>query len=399
MKNVKIQESLDAINRIKLLMDYSLEKTFSENVTFISEQSDTNYEIIGPYQKLVESEYGSDITPFDFNTVISSKNENITVLYYIINKSNTPLVIQNIKGLGDFEHKGGSRISYTKQPILKNQKGTITYTIQPRYSGQPVNTTFSSEISFISNNKTQTVKLPNVSLNLPQSLGKDNLDKHEWNSILQLGALTIPIIGPGVAMGIGFYDAYQYYKEGKKSEAMISALFSVLPMSKKLRDMFSVFSNFESNLKALGEKLVNQGINTVLTNEEKQLVRVIDANKFVINSEIKILSKSLKEKALETTKSGFNKLGKKIASGTKKLEPYFVATLLVNKLEDIEKDEQLLAEIKNKILENNKNLFTKIDSFKIINKKDNYINDVIINGKNYYFPDPKNSYKLLPKNV
>lgn len=394
MNTVISNKGMESINRIKLLMEYSLDKTLDENIKLILEENNTPYKIDGPYEKLIEPEFGSDIIPFDTNTTLNSKNDKVTVLYYIINNSDLPIIIQDIKGLGDFEYKGGGNINYTKQPILKNQKGIITITIQPRYDGKPVYSTFSSQVTLVVNNKQQTIKLPNISLNLPQSL-VGNLTEHEWNTILQLGALAIPVVGVGINVGIGLYDAGLYYKEGKKSEAMITALFSLLPYSKKLRDMFSIFSNFDKNITDLSKKLVTQGVNSVLTNEEKQIVRVIDANKYVIESEIKILSKSFKEKGIDAIKYGTSK----IKSGIKSIEPYFVGTLLKNELEKIEKDDELLSEIKNKILEENKNLFTKIDSFKILNKKNNYINDVIINGKKYYFPDPEKSYKLIPKNT
>mgnify|MGYP007071655647 CR=1 FL=1 len=103
MNTVISNKGMESINRIKLLMEYSLDKTLDENIKLILEENNTPYKIDGPYEKLIEPEFGSDIITFDTNTTLNSKNDKVTVLYYIINNSDLPIIIQDIKGLGDFE--------------------------------------------------------------------------------------------------------------------------------------------------------------------------------------------------------------------------------------------------------------------------------------------------------
>lgn len=56
---------------------------------------------------------------------------------------------------------------------------------------------------------------------------------HEINTVLAIGALFIPFVGPAVAAGIsggiGLMDAAQYYKEGDTKMAGMVGMFSILP--------------------------------------------------------------------------------------------------------------------------------------------------------------------------
>lgn len=56
---------------------------------------------------------------------------------------------------------------------------------------------------------------------------------HEVNTVLAIGALFIPFVGPAVAAGIsggiGLMDAAQYYKEGDTKMAGMVGMFAILP--------------------------------------------------------------------------------------------------------------------------------------------------------------------------
>ena len=52
---------------------------------------------------------------------------------------------------------------------------------------------------------------------------------HEFLAVAGIATAFIPLVGPFIAAGIGALDASLYYKEGDKTSASISLLFSLLP--------------------------------------------------------------------------------------------------------------------------------------------------------------------------
>jgi hypothetical protein len=72
----------------------------------------------------------------------------------------------------------------------------------------------------------------------PQAIKKafelTGLDPHTILAIAGIGSAFIPVVGPFISAGIGLADASLYYKEGDKTSATISAVFSLLPFIGKI---------------------------------------------------------------------------------------------------------------------------------------------------------------------
>lgn len=302
MKDINIQEGLDAINRIKLLMEYSLDKTLSENVLTLNEQAETELNVDGPIIK-----FNNQIVNSINDVKLLKKGDKVNISYIIYNTTTQPIIFQNMKGLGDFEYKGGTNLTYPKQPILPKKMGNISFDIVAKYSGPIGISTFSTQLQFLSNGKSQIINLPQLTINITQP-DIHELTDHEFNELMQIGVVLIPgggIIAAITAGAIGMLDAYNYYKEGDKSKAAISALFSILPASKTLRSIFSPVSKVANTLKST---LINKGSKAIINKEEKKFVELIINYRELIISEAKKLAKSAA------------KGGKEVA---KEIEPYF----------------------------------------------------------------------------
>lgn len=57
---------------------------------------------------------------------------------------------------------------------------------------------------------------------------------HEFNAVASIATSFIPVVGPFISAGIGILDASMYYKEGDKTSAAISGLFSLIPFIGKI---------------------------------------------------------------------------------------------------------------------------------------------------------------------
>jgi hypothetical protein len=95
------------------------------------------------------------------------------------------------------------------------------------------------------------------------------MNQHDRNMVTSLVSSFIPIIGPFIAAGVGFYDAKMYWDEGDKTTATISAILNSIPFvfeipgvkelgKQGLINLFSKITKFGNNLKvtALENKVI-----------------------------------------------------------------------------------------------------------------------------------------------
>jgi hypothetical protein len=130
------------------------------------------------------------------------------------------------------------------------------------------------------------------------------LNNHALNNILQIGTAFIPVVGPFISAGIGLLDAAKYHKEGKKTEAGIVALFSILPGLAIVKKMPGITQLGEKGMVSLGNKIINK---QALTKVEQSIVNFISNNQPLIKSEASQLIKSLASNAMNKVTNVSNK--------------------------------------------------------------------------------------------
>ena len=133
---------------------------------------------------------------------------------------------------------------------------------------------------------------------------KEGLD-HGVAMAFQIASAFIPVLGPFISAGIGLLDAAQYHKEGKKTEAGIVALFSILPgLGKVVQKIPGITQLGEKGMVALGNKLITkQALNKV----EQRIVNSIGTIQPLIKSEASQQIKSLASNAMNKVTNVSNK--------------------------------------------------------------------------------------------
>jgi hypothetical protein len=117
---------------------------------------------------------------------------------------------------------------------------------------------------------------------------------HEINTVLAIGALFIPFVGPAVAAGIsggiGLMDAAQYYKEGDTKMAGMVGMFSILPgVGTVVSKIPGVKTLGAKGMAELGKKLT---LGTKITNPtEIEVVTQIAKYKNLIKAEMEKIGK------------------------------------------------------------------------------------------------------------
>lgn len=109
---------------------------------------------------------------------------------------------------------------------------------------------------------------------------------HEFLAVAGIASVFIPVVGPFIAAGIGGLDASLYYKEGDKTSAGITALFSLLPFIGKIPGVKETGS---AVWKTIASKFAS---GTKLTQLETELVQQVVTN----SSSIQTLAKSASKK-------------------------------------------------------------------------------------------------------
>lgn len=132
-----------------------------------------------------------------------------------------------------------------------------------------------------------------------------SVDPHALATVLSIGSMFVPIIGPFLAAGIGLADAALYAKEGDTKTAGLVAAFSLLPA------VGSVVSNKIPGVKQLGAKgmaalasKLSKG--TQITNPvEMAVINGINLNKNLVqsglNSHIRTVAQQSASRAVNNT--------------------------------------------------------------------------------------------------
>ena len=126
---------------------------------------------------------------------------------------------------------------------------------------------------------------------------------HLVNQVMQIGALVIPVVGPFISAGIGLADAAIYAKEGKNTEAGVSAFFALLPgIGAVVGKIPGVKQLGQKGMQALATKFLTRApLNAV----EQGVITGINLNKELIkqetNSVIKNIASNAATKATDTT--------------------------------------------------------------------------------------------------
>jgi hypothetical protein len=125
------------------------------------------------------------------------------------------------------------------------------------------------------------------------------VDVHDVLGVLELGTLFIPVVGPFVSAGFGLGNAALYYKEGDTKSAGLFALFSVLPF---VGDIPIVKQLGKKGMDLLGQKLMKQGTKVTLTPLESNVLKELNKNKILIESEVDKKVKQMAINSLQKTK-------------------------------------------------------------------------------------------------
>ena len=110
---------------------------------------------------------------------------------------------------------------------------------------------------------------------------------HEFNAIAGIASAFIPVVGPFISAGIGALDASMYYKEGDKTNAAISGIFSLIPFLGKIPGVKEVGS---SVWKTIASKLAS---GTKLSQVEIEVARQVAENASSIQTLLGSASKKL----------------------------------------------------------------------------------------------------------
>jgi hypothetical protein len=136
---------------------------------------------------------------------------------------------------------------------------------------------------------------------------------HLVNQVAQIGALIIPVVGPFISAGIGLADAATYAKEGKNTEAGVSAFFALLPgIGSVVGKIPGVKQLGQKGMQLLATKFLTKApLNAV----EQSVITGINLNKELVKQETNNLVKSMASNAATkatdtTTKKIMNDIAK-----------------------------------------------------------------------------------------
>ena len=160
-----------------------------------------------------------------------------------------------------------------------------------------------------------------------------NMDPHERNGLLMLGSLFIPVIGPYIAAGIGAYDSSVFYKEGKKKEAALTLVFSLLPgLGKIVNKIPGVKQLGQKGMTLLADKIA-KGV-TKLTPVESEVIKGINLHKNLIHSEADGLLKRVSTNIANSQKGKVAPVAQKAFNSGDKTISYIADTQAKNYIKD-----------------------------------------------------------------
>lgn len=116
-----------------------------------------------------------------------------------------------------------------------------------------------------------------------------SIDPHTLMTVLGIGTVFIPVVGPFISAAIGIADAALYYKEGDKNAAGLTAMFSMLPFVKFVPGAKELGSK---GMAILANKLLKGGAN--LTKAEVEIVNSVKMFTPKIQEELTKMAPKLK---------------------------------------------------------------------------------------------------------
>ena len=125
------------------------------------------------------------------------------------------------------------------------------------------------------------------------------LDDHTVMTILQIGSVFIPFIGPFISAGIGLADAKMYYDDGDTKTAGLVALFACIPGVGGLATKLGLTKWTAKALGELGKKI---SMGSKLLPQEIKVANIVAKNKKLILADIKATPVIAKEIAKQTAK-------------------------------------------------------------------------------------------------
>jgi hypothetical protein len=118
-----------------------------------------------------------------------------------------------------------------------------------------------------------------------------SINPHTLLAIASLASVFIPVVGPFVAAGLGMMDSAIYWKQGKKKEAAIVGLFSLLPGILKVTKLIpEIVQLGQKGMATLGSKVAS---GAELTTAEAGIVDSIVTNQAVVLSEAEAVAKNI----------------------------------------------------------------------------------------------------------
>lgn len=159
-----------------------------------------------------------------------------------------------------------------------------------------------------------------------------NIDPHTRNMILGIATAFIPVVGPFISAGIGFYDAKQYYDEGDTKTAGMVAMFSVIPGISAIKTAIPLVTKLGTKgMASLGVKL-SKGVK-IVNPQEIEVVNSIRKYRPLIQQE---LNKKANELSIMAAKNNVKKqitrqnIGKGATNLGKSAFGYGAATVAYN---------------------------------------------------------------------
>lgn len=133
------------------------------------------------------------------------------------------------------------------------------------------------------------------------------LDDHTVMTILQIGSVFIPFIGPFISAGIGLADAKMYYDDGDTKTAGLVALFACIPGVGGLATKLGLTKWTAKALGELGKKI---SMGSKLLPQEIKVANIVAKNKKLILADIKATPVIAKEIAKQTAKQAAKQTAK-----------------------------------------------------------------------------------------
>jgi hypothetical protein len=116
---------------------------------------------------------------------------------------------------------------------------------------------------------------------------------HQVAAMLQIGTAFIPVVGPFISAGIGFLEAKSYWDEGDKQSAVLTAIFSSLPLiGSVVSKIPGVKQLGVKGMSLLADKLSKGGKN--LSKYEIEVLNYITKEDGLIKKEVTNLANKLK---------------------------------------------------------------------------------------------------------